>query len=216
MNILFLKSLLFSILVIYLKFFFHFLFFPPFLNEFSLYETSPAPSTGLWSSAPVTNLPVTSPARAASQTAVPSISLSPHSAASGTATGSQPSSPRYRPYTVTHPGGTPTPPTPRSSGLSVLSSSPSLPALAGSPQAVPASSSRQRPGSAGPPVLSASPSAVSRRPSSLRISPRYLLGRRAGRVFAVQGEEINTVWKNCCATLTSVSWFPFGVINLCV
>nr|KAF6508925.1 ubiquitination factor E4B [Rousettus aegyptiacus] len=137
----------------------------------SLYETSPAPSTGLWSSAPVTNLPVTSPARAASQTAVPSISLSPHSAASGTATGSQPSSPRYRPYTVTHPGGTPTPPTPRSSGLSVLSSSPSLPALAGSPQAVPASSSRQRPGSTGPPVLSASPSAVSRRPSSLRISP---------------------------------------------
>lgn len=164
----------------------------------------------------MTGAPVTSPSRAASQTAVPSISLSPHSAASGTSTGSQPSSPRYRPYTITHPGGTPTPPTPRSSGLSVLSSSPGLPALAGSPQAVPASSSRQRPSSAGPPVLSASPSAVSRRPSSLRISPRYLLSRRVGCVFAVQGEEINTVWKNCCVTLTSVTCFPFGVINLCV
>ncbi|KAM5270438.1 ubiquitin conjugation factor E4 B isoform 3-T3 [Hipposideros larvatus] len=137
----------------------------------SLYETSPAPNTSFWSSVPMMSPPFASPSRAASQAAVPSISLSPHSAASGTAAGSQPSSPRYRPYTVTHPGGTATPPTPRSSGVSILSSSPSVPTLASSPQAVPASSSRQRPTSMGPPLLSASPSAVSRRPSSLRISP---------------------------------------------
>uniref|UniRef100_A0A8I3RQX3 Ubiquitin conjugation factor E4 n=1 Tax=Canis lupus familiaris TaxID=9615 RepID=A0A8I3RQX3_CANLF len=131
----------------------------------SLYETSPAPSTSFWSSVPVMSPSFASPpARVAGQMAVPSISLGPHGGmASGTATGSQPSSPRYRPYTVTHPWGSP--------GISILSSSPSLPALASSPQAVPASSLRQRPSSLGPPSVAASPSAVSRRPSSLRISP---------------------------------------------
>uniref|UniRef100_A0A8C0MPF7 Ubiquitin conjugation factor E4 n=1 Tax=Canis lupus familiaris TaxID=9615 RepID=A0A8C0MPF7_CANLF len=131
----------------------------------SLYETSPAPSTSFWSSVPVMSPSFASPpARVAGQMVVPSISLSPHGGmASGTATGSQPSSPRYRPYTVTHPWGSP--------GISILSSSPSLPALASSPQAVPASSLRQRPSSLGPPSVAASPSAVSRRPSSLRISP---------------------------------------------
>lgn len=150
--------------------------------------------------------PFASPSRAASQVAVPSISLSPPTAASGTAAGSQPSSPRYRPYTVTHPGGTAPSPTPRSS--------PSLPALASSPQAVPASSSRQRPTSRGPPSLSASPSALSRRPSSLRISPRYLCSRSVGCVFAVQGKELNTVWKSCCVTLTSVPYvFCLGLLT---
>uniref|UniRef100_A0A8C0SSR1 Ubiquitin conjugation factor E4 n=1 Tax=Canis lupus familiaris TaxID=9615 RepID=A0A8C0SSR1_CANLF len=139
----------------------------------SLYETSPAPSTSFWSSVPVMSPSFASPpARVAGQMAVPSISLGPHGGmASGTATGSQPSSPRYRPYTVTHPWGSSTSPTPRSPGISILSSSPSLPALASSPQAVPASSLRQRPSSLGPPSVAASPSAVSRRPSSLRISP---------------------------------------------
>lgn len=156
-----------------------------------------------------------SPSRAAGPTAVPSISLSPHGAASGTAAGSQPSSPRYRPYTVTHPWGSSASPSPQSPSISILSSSPSLPALASSPQAVPASSPRPRPSSLGPPSLAASPSAVSRRPSSLRISPRYLFSRRAGCVFAVQAEAINSVWKNWCVTLTSVPCgFLFGVINL--
>ncbi|XP_055117835.1 ubiquitin conjugation factor E4 B isoform X4 [Symphalangus syndactylus] len=130
----------------------------------SLYESSPAPTPSFWSSVPVMGPSLASPSRAASQLAVPSTPLSPHSAASGTAAGSQPSSPRYRPYTVTHPWA--------SSGVSILSSSPSPPALASSPQAVPASSSRQRPSSTGPPPPPASPSAASRRPSSLRISPR--------------------------------------------
>ncbi|EFB18756.1 hypothetical protein PANDA_007242, partial [Ailuropoda melanoleuca] len=138
----------------------------------SLYETSPAPTTSFWSSAPMTSPSfASSPSRAAGPMAVPSISLSPHGAAPGTAAGSQPSSPRYRPYTVTHPWGSSTSPTPRSPSISILSSSPSLPALASSPQAVPASSPRPRPRSLGPPSLAASPSAVSRRPSSLRISP---------------------------------------------
>lgn len=156
-----------------------------------------------------------SPSRAASQTAAPSSLLSPQSAASGTAAGSQPSSPRYRPYTLTHPWGSSPSPTPRSSGISILSGSPSLPAPTSSPQAVPASSSRQRPTSMGPPFPPASPSAATRRPSSLRISPRYLFSRRVACVFAVQGKDINTVWKNCCVTLTSVKFLLFWVINLC-
>uniref|UniRef100_A0A2K6SQG5 Ubiquitin conjugation factor E4 n=1 Tax=Saimiri boliviensis boliviensis TaxID=39432 RepID=A0A2K6SQG5_SAIBB len=129
----------------------------------SLYETSPAPNPSFWSSVPVMGPSFASPSRAASQLAVPSTPLSPHSAASGTAAGSQPSSPRYRPYTVTHPWA--------SSGVSVLSTSPSPPALTSNPQAVPTSSSRQRPSNTGPPLPPASPSATNRRPSSLRISP---------------------------------------------
>lgn len=155
-----------------------------------------------------------SPSQAASQAAAPSMALSPHGSASRTAAGSQPSSPRYRPYTVTHPWGASSSPSPRSSGSSVLSSTPSLPVPASSPQAVPASSSRHRPTSSGPPFLPASPSAVSRRPSSLRISPRYLCSRRAGCVFEVQGKEINMVWKNCCVTLTSVTCvFCLGLLT---
>lgn len=208
--------MIFSILVIYLKLFFNFLSFPPFLNSFSLYETSPAPSMSVWSSVPMMSLPLAPPSRAASQASTPPASLSPHGAAAGTPAGSQPSSPRYRPYTVTHPWGSSSSPAPRSSGSSILSSSPGLPTPASSPQAVPASSSRQRPTGAGPPLLSASPGAgaMSRRPSSLRSSPRYLCSRRVGCVFAVQGEEINTVWKNCRVALTSVTCVSlFGVIN---
>uniref|UniRef100_A0A2K5Q7H3 Ubiquitin conjugation factor E4 n=1 Tax=Cebus imitator TaxID=2715852 RepID=A0A2K5Q7H3_CEBIM len=128
----------------------------------SLYETSPAPTPSSWSSVPVMGPSFASPSRAASQLAVPSTPLS-SSAASGTAAGSQPPSPRYRPYTVTHPWA--------SSGVSILSTSPSPPALTSNPQAVPTSSSRQRPSSTGPPLPPASPSATNRHPSSLRISP---------------------------------------------
>ncbi|XP_059997479.1 ubiquitin conjugation factor E4 B isoform X1 [Lagenorhynchus albirostris] len=139
----------------------------------SLYETSPAPSMSVWSSVPMMSLPLAPPSRAASQASTPPASLSPHGAAAGTPAGSQPSSPRYRPYTVTHPWGLSSSPAPRSSGSSILSSSPGLPTPASSPQAVPASSSRQRPTGAGPPLLSASSGAgaMSRRPSSLRSSP---------------------------------------------
>lgn len=36
-------------------------------------------------------------------------------------------------------------------------------------------------------------------------------------MFAVQGEAINSLWKDWCVTLTSVTCVSlFGVINLCV
>uniref|UniRef100_F1RIG2 Ubiquitin conjugation factor E4 n=1 Tax=Sus scrofa TaxID=9823 RepID=F1RIG2_PIG len=124
----------------------------------SLYETSPAPRTSFWSSGPMTSPPLASPSRAASQAAP-----GPHGAGAGAPAGSQSPSPRYRPYTVTHPWG--------SSSLCLLSGSPGLPTLASSPQAVPAGSSGPRSSSAGPPLLSASPGAVSRRPASFRSSP---------------------------------------------
>ncbi|XP_036855643.1 ubiquitin conjugation factor E4 B isoform X3 [Manis javanica] len=60
----------------------------------SLYETSPAPRTSLWSPGPVTSPSFVSPSRAAGPAAAPPVSLGPHGAASGTAAGSQPSSPR--------------------------------------------------------------------------------------------------------------------------
>ncbi|KAG3282098.1 ubiquitin conjugation factor E4 B isoform X1 [Ictidomys tridecemlineatus] len=138
----------------------------------SLYETSPAPTTSFWNSVPVLSPSFASPSHVALQTATPSASLSHHSVASGTAAaGSQPSSPRYRPYTIMHPWGPSPCPIPRSSGISIPSSSPRLPALASSPQAVPVSTSRPRAPSMGPAVPPASPSDASRRPSSLRISP---------------------------------------------
>ncbi|XP_012975461.1 ubiquitin conjugation factor E4 B isoform X2 [Mesocricetus auratus] len=115
------------------------------------------------SAVPEWTVPSTAP-----QVIVPSTSLSPYTVASGAVAGSQPTSPRYRPYTVTHPWGSSTCPTPRSS---ILANSPGFPARPSSPRAVPASSSRQRPRSRGPAFPPASPSAASRRPSSLRISP---------------------------------------------
>ncbi|XP_036781126.1 ubiquitin conjugation factor E4 B isoform X3 [Manis pentadactyla] len=60
----------------------------------SLYETSPAPRTSLWSPGPVTSPSFVSPSRAAGLAAAPPVSLGPHGAASGTAAGSQLSSPR--------------------------------------------------------------------------------------------------------------------------
>ncbi|XP_036033431.1 ubiquitin conjugation factor E4 B isoform X1 [Onychomys torridus] len=130
----------------------------------------PTTSLSPHSAAPQEAVPSTalSPHSAAPQEAVPSTALSPHSAASGTVAASQPSSPRYRPYTVTHPWGSSPCPTPRSS---ILANSPGFLARPSSPRAVPASSSRQRPRSRGPAFPPASPSAASRRPSSLRISP---------------------------------------------
>ncbi|CAO2590057.1 Ubiquitin conjugation factor E4 B [Lemmus lemmus] len=134
----------------------------------SLYETSPAPAASFWSFVPGLSPSLTSPSHAAPQVAVPPASLSLHSAASGTVAGSQPSSPRYRPYTLMHPWGSSPCPTPRSS---IQANSPGFPARPSSPRSVPVSSSRQRPRSRGPAFPPGSPSAASRRPSSLRTSP---------------------------------------------
>lgn len=146
--------------------------------------------------------PLAPPSGAAGHAAVPSISLSAPGPAPGTA-GSQPPSPslRYRPYTVTHPGGPSASPTPRSPGLSPPASS---------PQAVPASSSRQRAASTGPAFLPASPSALSRRPSSLRTSPRYLFRRRAGGGRAVQGNRLTRLEGLLCGTDSSYMGFLLG------
>jgi hypothetical protein len=144
----------------------------------------------------------------APQAAVPSPPLSPHSTASGNAAGSQPSSPRYRPYTVTHPWGSSPCPTPRSS---ILASSPGFPSHASSPRAVPASSSRQRPRSRVPAFPPASPSAASRRPSSLRISPRYLFAGELRVCLQCRERKLTRFGKNCCVTLTSVEfWESLG------
>ncbi|XP_056651778.1 ubiquitin conjugation factor E4 B isoform X1 [Monodelphis domestica] len=127
----------------------------------SLYDTSPTPNTPFSSYVPVMSSSCTSPSNAAAPISVPSISLSPHMPGESPS-GSQASSPRYRPYTVAPPWAFSTSPTPRSSSLSALSSSPSPPALSTSP-------SRQRPTAMGPPLFPASPGPTSRRPSALRI-----------------------------------------------
>lgn len=86
----------------------------------------------------------------------------------------QPSSPRYRPYTVAHSGGSAAAATPRSLSISIPSSSPSPPAVAAGPPTMPAVTSRHRPTAMGPPLFAASPGALRRRPSfQSRIPPRY-------------------------------------------
>nr|XP_042128406.1 ubiquitin conjugation factor E4 B isoform X1 [Peromyscus maniculatus bairdii] len=138
------------------------------LSPHSAAPRGPSTSLSPHSAAPQGPVPSSSLSPHSAAPRGPSSSLSPHSAASGTAAGSQPSSPRYRPYTVTHPWGSSPCPTPRSS---TLADPPGFLARPSSPRAVPASSSRQRPRSRGPAFPPASPSAASRRPSSLRISP---------------------------------------------
>lgn len=185
-----------------------------------------APSTSPHSSAPQGAVPSPSlspqgaathplsPRSVAPHVAVPSPSLSPRSTASGIAAGSQPSSPRYRPYTVTHLWGSSPSPTPRSS---ILANPPGFPAHSSSPRAVPASSSRQRPRSRAPAFPPASPSAASRRPSSLRISPRYLFSGELRVCLQCRERKLTRFGKNCCVTLTSVEfWESLAGLLTCV
>ncbi|NXP32261.1 UBE4B factor, partial [Leiothrix lutea] len=135
----------------------------------SLYGTSPAPPTNFTSYVPMTGSSLTPPASSVSTPAVPPISGSPWC--------SQPSSPRYRPYTVTHPGGAAASAGPRSPSLPMparspapAACSPAAAAVAAGPAAVPAVPSQHRP--TAPPLLSASPGAWRRRPSlQSRIPP---------------------------------------------
>ncbi|KAI1231555.1 hypothetical protein IHE44_0008010 [Lamprotornis superbus] len=137
----------------------------------SLYGTSPAPPTNFTSYVPMTGSSLTPPA---SSVATPAVA--PMSASSQLPAGSpwwpQPSSPRYRPYTVAHPGASAAAATPRSLSISIPSSSPSPPAVAAGPPAMPAITSRHRPSAMGPPLFPASPGALRRRPSfQSRIPP---------------------------------------------
>ncbi|XP_065594105.1 ubiquitin conjugation factor E4 B isoform X1 [Cyrtonyx montezumae] len=135
----------------------------------SLYGTSPAPTTNFTSYVPMTGSSLTPPASSVATTSVPSITVSSHlTAASPSWT--QPSSPRYRPYTVAHSGGFSASSIPRSLSISIPASS-SPPVMAASPPAMPLTAPRQRPMTMGPPLFTASPSTLRRRSSLLNRIP---------------------------------------------
>ncbi|NXY47630.1 UBE4B factor, partial [Ceuthmochares aereus] len=136
----------------------------------SLYGTSPAPSANFTSYVPMTGSSLTPPASSVATTSVPSITVSSHLTATSPSW-MQPSSPRYRPYTVAHSGGFSASSIPRSSNISIPSSSPSPPAMAASPPAMPVITSRQRPTTMGPPLFTASPSTLRRRSPLLNRIP---------------------------------------------
>ncbi|KAF2973656.1 hypothetical protein EK904_004498 [Melospiza melodia maxima] len=136
----------------------------------SLYGTSPAPPTNFTSYVPMTGSSLTPPASSVATPAVAPISASSQGAAASPSW-TQPCSPRYRPYTVAHPGASAAA-APRSPSLSIPSSSPSPPAVAAGPAAMPVITSRHRPTAMGPPLFTASPGALRRRPSlQSRIPP---------------------------------------------
>ncbi|KAM6116936.1 ubiquitin conjugation factor E4 B isoform 1-T1 [Phoenicopterus ruber ruber] len=136
----------------------------------SLYGTSPAPTTNFTSYVPMTGSSLTPPASSVATTSVPPITVSSHLTATSPSW-MQPSSPRYRPYTVAHSGGFSASSIPRSLNISIPSSSPSPPAMAASPPAMPVITSRQRPTTMGPPLFTPSPSTVRRRSSLLNRIP---------------------------------------------
>ncbi|KFP73226.1 Ubiquitin conjugation factor E4 B, partial [Apaloderma vittatum] len=136
----------------------------------SLYGTSPAPTTNFTSYVPMTGSSLTPPASSVATTSVPCITVSSHLTATSPSW-TQPSSPRYRPYTVAHSGGFSASSIPRSLNISIPSSSPSPPAVAASPPATPVITSRQRPTTMGPPLFTASPSPLRRRSSLLNRIP---------------------------------------------
>ncbi|XP_064381646.1 ubiquitin conjugation factor E4 B isoform X3 [Dromaius novaehollandiae] len=147
----------------------------------SLYGTSPAPTINFTSYVPMTGSSLTPPASSVATTSVPSISVSSHLTAASPS-GIQPSSPRYRPYTVAHSGGFSASSIPRSLNISIPSSSPSPPVTATSPPGMPVITSRQRPTAMGPPLFTASPSTLRRRSSLLNRIPSSVGGSGSSSV----------------------------------
>ncbi|KAM6371707.1 ubiquitin conjugation factor E4 B isoform 2-T2 [Pluvialis apricaria] len=147
----------------------------------SLYGTSPAPTTNFTSYVPMTGSSLTPPASSVATPSVPSITVSSHLTATSPSW-MQPSSPRYRPYTVAHSGGFSASSIPRSLNISIPSSSPSPPAMAASPPAMPVVTSRQRPTTMGPPLFTASPSTLRRRSSLLNRIPSSVGGSGSSSV----------------------------------
>ncbi|XP_063209666.1 ubiquitin conjugation factor E4 B isoform X2 [Chroicocephalus ridibundus] len=147
----------------------------------SLYGTSPAPTTNFTSFVPMTGSSLTPPASSVATTSVPSITVSSHLTATSPSW-TQPSSPRYRPYTVAHSGGFSASSIPRSLNISIPSSSPSPPAMAASPPAMPVIASRQRPTTMGPPLFTASPSTLRRHSSLLNRIPSSMGGSGSSSV----------------------------------
>ncbi|NWV00191.1 UBE4B factor, partial [Upupa epops] len=150
----------------------------------SLYGTSPAPTTNFTSYVPMTGSSLTPPASSVATTSVPSITVSSHLTATSPSW-IQPSSPRYRPYTITHSGGFSAASIPRSLSISIPSSSPSPPAVAASPPAMPIITSRQRPTTMGPPLFTASPSTLRRRSSLLNRIPSSIYDNPFSLLLAV-------------------------------
>ncbi|NXU73832.1 UBE4B factor, partial [Oreotrochilus melanogaster] len=154
----------------------------------SLYGTSPAPTTNFTSYVPMTGSSLTPPASSVATPSVPSLTLSSHLSATNPSW-TQPSSPRYHPYTVAHSGGFSASSIPRSLNISIPSSSPSPPAVAASPP---------RPTAMGPPLFTASPSPLRRRsallnriPSSIYENPFSLLLLAVSDVSEDSSDEEN-------------------------
>ncbi|XP_071623442.1 ubiquitin conjugation factor E4 B isoform X3 [Heliangelus exortis] len=154
----------------------------------SLYGTSPAPTTNFTSYVPMTGSSLTPPASSVATPSVPSLTVSSHLSATNPSW-TQPSSPRYHPYTVAHSGGFSASSIPRSLNISIPSNSPSPPAVAASPPAVAASPpamplipSRPRPTAMGPPLFTASPSPLRRRPALLNRIPSSMGGSGSSSV----------------------------------
>ncbi|XP_054705415.1 ubiquitin conjugation factor E4 B isoform X3 [Grus americana] len=147
----------------------------------SLYGTSPAATTNFTSYVPMTGSSLTPPASSVATTSVPCITVSSHLTATSPSW-MQPSSPRYRPYTVTHSGGFSASSIPRSLNISIPSSSRSPPAMAASPPAMPVITSRQRPTTMGPPLFTASPSTLRRRSPLLNRIPSSMGGSGSSSV----------------------------------
>ncbi|NXI66407.1 UBE4B factor, partial [Anseranas semipalmata] len=164
----------------------------------SLYGTSPAPTTNFTSYVPMTGSSLTPPASSVATTSVPSITVSSHLTATSSSW-MQPSSPRYRPYTVAHSGGFSASSIPRSLNISIPPSSPSPSVMAASPPAMPVIASRQRPTTTmGPPLFTASPSTLRRHssllnriPSSISDNPFSLLFLAVSDVSEDSSDEEN-------------------------
>ncbi|XP_042334211.1 ubiquitin conjugation factor E4 B isoform X1 [Sceloporus undulatus] len=141
----------------------------------SLYGTSPAPVFSFPSPATFSASFLASSASPVAPTPVSSLSASPHIATAGPPS-AQPSSPRYRPYTVVHPWTFPAPPV--STSTSIVSHSPTPPVVSISPPGVRAIASRIRPVTVALPVFPAfgrHSSLLSRTPSSMYDNPFSLL-----------------------------------------
>ncbi|XP_030319483.1 ubiquitin conjugation factor E4 B isoform X2 [Calypte anna] len=147
----------------------------------SLYGTSPAPTTNFTSYVPMTGSSLTPPASSVATPSVPSLTVSSHLSATNPSW-TQPSSPRYHPYTVAHSGGFSASSIPRSLNISIPSSSPSPPAVAASPPAMPLIPSRPRPTAMGPPLFTASPSPLRRRSALLNRIPSSMGGSGSSSV----------------------------------
>ncbi|NXG03660.1 UBE4B factor, partial [Sakesphorus luctuosus] len=163
----------------------------------SLYGTSPAPPTNFTSYVPMTGSSLAPPASSVASSAVPPLPGSSHLPVTSPSW-TQPPSPRYRPYTVAHPGGFSASSTPRSLSVSMPSSPASPPAVAAGPAALPVSTSRPRPVATGAPWPVASPGARHRQlslqgrsPPSLHDNPFSLLLLAVSDVSEDSSDEEN-------------------------